>query len=335
MKGFIIAEQEKSVEKVFYSRDSKVEEGNIALLNSLAKKKKELENAIDRIVIEKRNFNKKNKASDDLKVPEDTKVEVDLQSNNIFKCADLSFLTSDKLIIKSVIVISEQLYKGDTMVKYPETEPDFVEEEANKTVIQIKTEKDMNINLHIKVLVGTSFYNSDFAVFEFSKIIPKYCFYILLKTDNEEYEKEIEQGIEIKTNERIDRLIIWLSNNFNIKKEELKLYRDDNYYDVRFQSLRTDKVIQFSMVDNKLSIRSDEIELVGSTLQDICEYFNIEEGKTNHHFPFCMSDISSLSKRIENLDKDRNHYSINMNEIISFIKDLFVRAEDSRLLSDM
>jgi hypothetical protein len=50
-----------------------------------------------------------------------------------------------------VIIVSEQLYKGETYVEYPV-------DDTNKITVQIKNERDMNINLHLKVLVGRSFY---------------------------------------------------------------------------------------------------------------------------------------------------------------------------------
>ncbi len=110
----------------------------------------------------------------------------------------------------------------------------------------------MNINLHIKVLVGTSFYGKDFQVFEFNKIIPKYCFYILLRDDIlTQYKIYLKQGVSFKINERLDRLLLWLESNFNIPFKELATFKNnDNTYDIRFLSLRTDKVLQIFMQNN-------------------------------------------------------------------------------------
>lgn len=147
-------------------------------------------------------------------------------------------------IIKNVVIISEQLYKGETFIQYPETE-------SNKITIQIKNDRDMNINLHIKVLVGVSCYSKDFQVFEFNKIIPKYCFYILLRDDVSVYKTPLKQGATIKVNERMERLLLWLEQNFNIPLKELQLFKNsENVYDIRFLSLRTDKVLQIFMQNN-------------------------------------------------------------------------------------
>lgn len=140
-----------------------------------------------------------------------------------------------------MIIVSEQLFKGETNIYYPETE-------NNQLTIQIKNEKDMNINLHIKVLIGKSFFSKDYQVFEFNKVIPKYCFYILLRDPIIHYKSSLSQGIKFKVNERMERLLIWLQKHFNIPINELVVFKNsDNVYDIRFQSLRTDKVLQIFM----------------------------------------------------------------------------------------
>ena len=134
------------------------------------------------------------------------------------------------------------------MVQYPSTE-------TNKIVIQIKNDKDMNINLHIKVLVGNSYYGKDFQVFEFNKIIPKYCFYILLRDDLlAQYKIQLKQGVSFRINERLERLLLWLESNFNIPLKELSNFKNnDNTYDIKFLSFRTDKVMQIFMQNNTVN----------------------------------------------------------------------------------
>lgn len=84
-----------------------------------------------------------------------------------------------------------------------------------------------------------------------------------------------------------------------------------------------------------MHIMSDEIELVGNILQDICSFFHITDIDTSYNYNDLIKELSNLITRIENLDSQRNQFSINMSEIMTFIKDLFVRAEDNRLLDDM
>lgn len=272
---------------------------------------------------------KLNATRDDLNLPSNTQVKIDLQSNNESKCADLIIESTQGTIIKSILVVSEQLYKGETYVQYPD-------EETNKVIIQIKNDKDMNINLHIKVLVGLSFFSKDFQVFEYNKIIPKYCFYILLRDDVSRYRTQMKQGVVLKVNERLERLLIWLQENFNIPIKELSLFKNsDNIYDIRFLSLRTDKVLQIFMQNTTIQLMTDEIELAGNVLQDLSKFFQISDLDTTIAYPDYVNELGVLIQRIEKLDTIRNQFNINMTEIITFIKDIFVRAEDNRLLDNL
>jgi Bardet-Biedl syndrome 2 protein len=84
-----------------------------------------------------------------------------------------------------------------------------------------------------------------------------------------------------------------------------------------------------------MKIYTDEIELAGNILQDICGFFQINDIDTQIAYLDTVEVLNTLIKRIEHLDTVRNRFNINMAEIITIIKDLFVRAEDNRLLDNM
>ena len=80
---------------------------------------------------------------------------------------------------------------------------------------------------------------------------------------------------------------------------------------------------------------TDEIELAGNILQDLCAFFQIFDIETNLTYPDSVVEMNRLTERMSELDNIRLSYNINMAEIISIIKDLFVRAEDNRMLDNM
>ena len=322
-------ELDGDTETQFVSKDKGVSPQDLQRYNLLLKEKRELIEKLEDIAIKNSNKSKVNSPKDDIVLPKNTEVKIDLQSNNDNKCADLIIESSPEgTVVQSVIIMSEQIYQGESYVHFPPTE-------TNKVVIQIKTKKDLKINLHIKVLVGKSYYLSDYQVFEFNKIIPKYCFYILLREEIA-YKNELIQGISFKYNDTINRLIIWLEEYFNIAKKELETFRSgENEYRIRFMSLRTDKVLQISAKDNVLSIFTEEIELAGNILQDMCIFFKLNDLNTVINYTEVVKGFTGNIEKIKELDKERNQYSINMTEIITFIKDLFVKAEDNRLLDNI
>ena len=80
---------------------------------------------------------------------------------------------------------------------------------------------------------------------------------------------------------------------------------------------------------------TDEVELAGNILQDLTSYFQLNESETTVIYPDIVEELNVLIQRIEKLDNVRNQFSINMAEIINFIKDIFVRDEDNIILDKM
>ena len=162
--GFDYSLNERIIKNKFIAKDKKVLQKDLNKYESSLQEKTELIKKLEDLAIKESNKSKINSPKDEIVLPKNTTVNIDLQSNNDFKCADLIIESSENTVIKMVIIQSEQIYKGETMVKYPN-------KETNKVIIQIKTKKDMNINLHIKALVGKSYFLDDYQVFEFNKII--------------------------------------------------------------------------------------------------------------------------------------------------------------------
>ena len=328
--GYIYNEQKfLPTKRQFTTKDKKVNLEDLKKYEGLLEEKEKLLEQLEEIDVKDSNKSKINSPKDDITLPDDTKINIDLESNDEFKCADLIIESTEGSLIKMVIIISEQIYKKETLVKYPK-------DETNKVIVQIKTQKDLNINLHIKVLVGTSYYLNDFQVFEFNKIIPKYCFYIILR-DEKEYESKVDQGISFEYNDRIERLILFLSSSFNLAKNDVESFKkDDKTFRIRFRSLRTEKILEISVENgNILKILTDEMELCGNLLQDLALFLKQDNIDTNFKYNKLAESYSPIFDRIEILDKERNHFNINMSEIIGIIKDLFVKAEDNRLIDNI
>ena len=80
---------------------------------------------------------------------------------------------------------------------------------------------------------------------------------------------------------------------------------------------------------------TDELELAGNILQDLSSYFQLAGSETIVTYPETTEELNVLIQRIEKLDNVRNQFSFNMVEIIGFIKEVFVRAEDNRIMDNM
>ena len=322
-KNFISTEHE------YESKDKKVREEDLNEYEALLKEKNKLLDELEDLAVRESNRNKINAPKEGNELPQTLKVDIDLESNDKDKCADLTLEATDNAIIKAVIISSEQIYQGETFVKYPKSE-------SNNAIVQIKTKKDLHINLHIKVLLGTNSLVDDYIVLEYNKIIPKYCFYILLR-EEDEYKSKLKQGISFTFDDRIERLILFLEEKFNIPAKEISAFKkDDANFKIRFRSLRTDIILEINVLKgNKLSILTDEIELCGNLVQDLAQFLNKEDLNTNIDYKKYAQSYEEIFKRIEVLDNERNHININMSDIITNIKDLYVKAEDNRLIDNI
>ena len=70
-----------------------------------------------------------------------------------------------------------------------------------------------------------------------------------------QYKIQLKQGVSFRINERLERLLLWLESNFNIPFKDLSSFKNsDNTYDIKFLSLRTDKVMQIFMQNNTVKI---------------------------------------------------------------------------------
>ena len=328
--GYIYGEKNYiPTEREFESKDKKVTEEELNIYEQLLKEKNRLLDELEDLAVRDSNKNKINAPKEGNELPQGLKVDIDLESNDKDKCADLTLEANNNAVIKAVIIMSEQIYQGETFVKYPKNE-------TNKAVVQIKTKKDLHINLHIKVLLGINTLVDDYVVLEYNKIIPKYCFYILLR-EEDEYKSKLKQGISINFDDRIDRLILFLEEKFNIPAKEFESYKsDDLNFKVRFRSLRTDIILEINVrKGNKLSILTDEIELCGNLLQDLALFLKKEDLDTKIDYSIYGKSFEPIFKRIEELDNERNHLNINMTDIITNIKDLYVKAEDNRLIDNI
>ena len=322
-KNFISPEHE------YESKDKKVREEDLNEYEALLKEKNKLLDELEDLAVRESNRNKINAPKEGNELPQTLKVDIDLESNDKDKCADLTLEATDNAIIKAVIISSEQIYQGETFVKYPKSE-------SNNAIVQIKTKKDLHINLHIKVLLGTNSLVDDYIVLEYNKIIPKYCFYILLR-EEDEYKSKLKQGISFTFDDRIERLILFLEEKFNIPAKEISAFKkDDANFKIRFRSLRTDIILEINVLKgNKLSILTDEIELCGNLVQDLAQFLNKEDLNTNIDYKKYAQSYEEIFNRIEELDNERNHLNINMSDIITNIKDLYVKAEDNRLIDNI
>ena len=84
-----------------------------------------------------------------------------------------------------------------------------------------------------------------------------------------------------------------------------------------------------------VQVRTDNMDLAGDIVQDIARYFNIQELDTSVNFPREMGLFEEVVKRVAELNSQRVKVVADMAEDTQHVKALIVRAEDSRLMTDI
>ena len=132
--GYEFSKNEKfaPIQSHFIAKDKTVDQNELNKYESLIQEKSDLMGKLEDLAVKESNKAKINSPKDEIVLPKDTSVTIDLQSNNENKCADLIIESTAGTVVKMVIIVSEQIYKGETFIKYPS-------QETNKVIIQIKT----------------------------------------------------------------------------------------------------------------------------------------------------------------------------------------------------
>ncbi len=90
-----------------------------------------------------------------------------------------------------------------------------------------------------------------------------------------------------------------------------------------------------TQTDGKVLIRTDNMEVAGDIVQDICNFMNISDLESNAEFPVEMEELKGLIKKVQDFNEVRLHLAADMADQIRNAKTFVVKAEDARILGDM
>merc|ERR1719473_1041273 len=84
-----------------------------------------------------------------------------------------------------------------------------------------------------------------------------------------------------------------------------------------------------------VSIRTDDLEVAGDMVQDLCAYLQITELESTADFPAEMEKFKSVLMKVDEYNAVRLKLTAEMADSSNLVKALIVKAEDYRRLSDM
>merc|ERR1719335_884264 len=85
----------------------------------------------------------------------------------------------------------------------------------------------------------------------------------------------------------------------------------------------------------KITIRTDDLEVAGEMIQDLCSFLQVTEQESVAHFPEEMEKFRAVLLKVDEYNAVRLKLTAEMADSSNLVKALIVKAEDYRMLSDM
>ncbi|KAM7287673.1 Bardet-Biedl syndrome 2 protein homolog [Ixodes scapularis] len=179
-----------------------------------------------------------------------------------------------------------------------------------------------------KKFTGKTQQSKHFHVFEVSRQLPKFAMYLLV---DEARTKTPTGSVRFKLAERPQRVASWVNQNFLLPED---LCPDDRF-NVTFVSLRELKPITIRVeLNGEVTIETDMMEVAAEMVQSLAAFLSLQELESTAHFPEDNANLQLLMSKVQEHLSARLTISANMADTATIVRDLVLRAEDSRLMGD-
>eukprot|EP00397_Hematodinium_sp_SG-2012_P023808 GEMP01024761.1.p1 GENE.GEMP01024761.1~~GEMP01024761.1.p1 ORF type:complete len:710 (+),score=124.12 GEMP01024761.1:179-2308(+) len=258
-------------------------------------------------------------------IPTNTDLKISLRTNKPQGTVEMHLMTSNLSVIKTVHIFAEFLFDDESCMLHPMPP-------SNNVVVQISPNKDMETPMHIIALVGTSTNSLQYHVFEHRYTMPKFSMY--------HYEvgavKRPEGHVYFPIKDRSNRVWMWIDNSFiGVDQNNARRTKSDSTtLFAPFTSLRNGKPLIFEMKEGRLTLWTDDIEVAGGIVQDLCVFLQMPDVESCAHFPEEIERFSEMITVIEGCNSVRHTMTAGMADDSNFVKALIVKSEDYRILGD-
>jgi len=126
----------------------------------------------------------------------------------------------------------------------------------------------------------------------------------------------------------------WLFSTFNMESDS----REDQPLDQGFVSLRDRRLLWIRMAADgggTVHIHTEDIELAGEVLQDLCAALGVTELESTADFPQEMEGFRAVLLKVDEFNSARLKLTAEMADSSHQAKTLVIKAEDARILGDI
>jgi len=256
-------------------------------------------------------------------IPPDTEIACTLTPSIERKRLLLIMNTNNSTVIKAAVIYGDRVFENGCFMLVPAAQRASI-------TLPLRFEKDLQCTLSIKAMVG-HLASAQNHVFELSHRIPKFASYLYVATASIPSELRPESHVAFVLPERVNRLILWLNQAFLLEYEA----NAKRTVDISFVSLRSGEYLTLQCDgQNNVKIYTEDLALCGDIVQDICQYLSIHELQSTCHFNKDFEALRRNLERVEQHNAIRNRLSIDIAANTATIRNLMVKAQDSRVQRD-
>ncbi|TYZ62528.1 hypothetical protein PybrP1_012710 [[Pythium] brassicae (nom. inval.)] len=265
----------------------------------------------------------KNAKMTGLRIKSGTKIHLRSTATKSSNSFELEVSTQNESVIKMVVLYEHDvgIFEGESLVLRPPTM-------ASTVTIPLQLTKYAPAKIDVKVLVGSRGNNTSFHVFEVGYALPKFAMFLQLPSAPT---SEPQGSVRFKTPVKPALMCSWIENSFALNRA----CPDSTTVELFFKAFRDGSPLCVSFSPTETVIRTDNMDLAAELVQDLCVHLEWRELESVADFPRQMEDFRNLLVRVDECNAIRLKLTGEMADDSNQVKNLIIRAEDSRILNDM
>ncbi|CAD5219020.1 unnamed protein product [Bursaphelenchus okinawaensis] len=219
--------------------------------------------------------------------------------------------------IKAILLFAEGIFHSECFSIH-------ANEETSDMFTIIKPVKNTATDILMRVIIGAQG-STQLRVLEFDQSLPKFSTYVYM----EKGAPAPEGYVDLEFSLRLDLLNRWLATHFLINEGMVLGMNDEQNWKVSFRCCYSKEVLQIEVIEGRLFVRHNFIEVVGEVVQSIVQSMEVKQMSSRAFFPKYQEQLVELIASMEDRYTTNDKLMAEWTERLNFIRETVVRAEDA------
>ncbi|XP_038211114.1 Bardet-Biedl syndrome 2 protein-like [Zerene cesonia] len=255
-------------------------------------------------------------------MPTNTRLQVAVTADTEEGCIQLPISTNNVTVVRAALVLAEGVFEtGETLARHPP--PGRL---RPILYIPLRSPRDIPVDVHIKALVGYPD-SEQFHIFELTKHLPRFSMYKLAQST---VSVESDSYVTFRITERVQRICIWLNQNFLLDEEFEIENEDSKELHVNFLCLRDRSYLGMDFAaDGQVMFKTTDIRLAGDLIQSLAVFLNLSDLQSTAQFPKAEELLRSEMMNASEVGETRSRLAAESAEKAQLITALLPAAIDA------